>query len=557
MNMTGKKGTEPTKSSGRMNFPGSNSMRARCIAQFAENILKWQVEWPVVSSQVYNCASIEHQLEMQCDLKDSIIMDRLKRPRYAAVYFAEEQQASIIPSCKLRGWELEDQQTVTVVWDGAECPAKIIKLLDDLAALEETDDRFVEQHVTPADDEITVVTPDDDITVVTPDNDITNAVKESDFNHSMRSIGIKSNVVKLSRSAIHHVDIPPTFTIVKYLCVKPTEVPPSTNKVNTALSSVSKESVPSRTTLPVTVPSTTTLPVTSKLQSSVPSTSNEPLQLICTHPVRSMPSTFPESPLYSTIPESPLNLTIPESPLSTTIIQEGIDRSANIDSFEKLMPRSFCETMEDLVSLDNNTTRLVLSEIENDCFNNSPSPQSKLENWYDKTPTTDTSQNRENDAKSNLKAYIGSLIKSEFSFGYFDSCPFGDQSTGIAAHGLTCAQIKHPEHHWRCYDDHTRKKCCETCQSILRNDQGTRCEYGDKSDWCLTNIASQNDKQMCYWGHNADLCCGSCSKYANMAHHGCEYGDKQSGCDASRCSHYSSSHRGKCCETCLSAPVIG
>ncbi|CAC5371813.1 unnamed protein product [Mytilus coruscus] len=76
MNMTGKKGTEPTKSSGRTNFPGSNSMRARCIAQFAENILKWQVEWPIVSSQVYNCTSIEHQLEIQCDLKDSIIMDR-------------------------------------------------------------------------------------------------------------------------------------------------------------------------------------------------------------------------------------------------------------------------------------------------------------------------------------------------------------------------------------------------------------------------------------------------------------------------------------------------
>ncbi|CAG2212512.1 unnamed protein product [Mytilus edulis] len=109
------------------------------------------------------------------------------------------------------------------------------------------------------------------------------------------------------------------------------------------------------------------------------------------------------------------------------------------------------------------------------------------------------------------------LLMTEPRVAIKDSCPFGDQSTGIAAHGLTCAQIKHPEHHWRCYDDHTRKKCCETCQSILRNDQG--CEYGDKSDWCQTNIASQNDKQMCYWGHNADLCCGSCSKYGNMAHH--------------------------------------
>ncbi|CAC5403593.1 unnamed protein product [Mytilus coruscus] len=148
--------------------------------------------------------------------------------------------------------------------------------------------------------------------------------------------------------------------LLKRQCVKPIEVPTSTNKVKTALSSVSKESVPSRTSLPVT----------SKVQSSVPSTSKEPLPLICILPVRSMPSTILESPLYSTIPESPL---------SSTIIQEGIVRSAKIESFEKLVPRSFCDTIEDLVSLDNSTTRLVLSEIENDCLNSSPSPQSKLE----------------------------------------------------------------------------------------------------------------------------------------------------------------------------------
>lgn len=35
-----------------------------------------------------------------------------------------------------------------------------------------------------------------------------------------------------------------------------------------------------------------------------------------------------------------------------------------------------------------------------------------IDSWYDKTPTTDTSQNRESAAKNNLKAYIGSLIKS-------------------------------------------------------------------------------------------------------------------------------------------------
>ncbi|CAG2216734.1 unnamed protein product [Mytilus edulis] len=399
----------------------------------------------------------------------------VKRPRYAAVYFPEEQQTSIIPSCKLRDWEFEDQQTVTVVWDGAECPAKIIKLSDDRAELEEAEDRFVEQHVTPANEEVS----DDEIIAATPNEDKTNPVKESDFSHLMRSIGIKTNVVKLSRSVIHHVDIPPMFTnvashleelpsldklsnpaspvkpieppasaqsfeppasaqsfeppasaqsfeppspiklsnptspaklsnppspanpaetqsrgakvnqrlqesrlslnlsefdismlnqqldssrlvsientvkdihslLLKWQCVKPTEVPPSTNKVKTV--SI-KESVTATTTLPVTVPSTTTLPVTSKVQSFVPSTSNEPS-------------------------------IIPESPLGSTIIQEGIDKSTKVESFDKLMSRSFCDTIEDLVRLDNSTTRLVLAEIENDCLNNSPSPQSKSWNVF-------------------------------------------------------------------------------------------------------------------------------------------------------------------------------
>ena len=48
----------------------------------------------------------------------------------------------------------------------------------------------------------------------------------------------------------------------------------------------------------------------------------------------------------------------------------------------------------------------------------------------------------------------------------------------------------------------------------------TGCPYGDKSDWCQTNIASQRDKQTCYWGHNSDLCCESCAKYENIAHIG-------------------------------------
>lgn len=137
--------------------------------------------------------------------------------------------------------------------------------------------------------------------------------------------------------------------LLKWQCVKPTEVPPSTNKVKTV--SI-KESVTATTTLPVTVPSTTTLPVTSKVQSFVPSTSNEPS-------------------------------IIPESPLGSTIIQEGIDKSTKVESFDKLMSRSFCDTIEDLVRLDNSTTRLVLAEIENDCLNNNPpSPQSKSWNIF-------------------------------------------------------------------------------------------------------------------------------------------------------------------------------
>lgn len=40
--------------------------------------------------------------------------------------------------------------------------ALLFFFLDDRAELEEAEDRFVEQHVTPADDDITVVTPEDD-----------------------------------------------------------------------------------------------------------------------------------------------------------------------------------------------------------------------------------------------------------------------------------------------------------------------------------------------------------------------------------------------------------
>lgn len=53
-----------------------------------------------------------------------------------------------------------------------------------------------------------------------------------------------------------------------------------------------------------------------------------------------------------------------------------------------------------------------------------------------------------------------------------DDCIFGDQTIGIAAHHLTCAQIKLPANHYRCYDDYTRQKCCETCKSIKTSETG-------------------------------------------------------------------------------------
>lgn len=76
-------------------------------------------------NQAYKCIYMKFILNK---LEYFLLFILVKRPRYAAVYFPEEQQTSIIPSCKLRDWEFEDQETVTVVWDGAECPAKIIKL---------------------------------------------------------------------------------------------------------------------------------------------------------------------------------------------------------------------------------------------------------------------------------------------------------------------------------------------------------------------------------------------------------------------------------------------
>ncbi|XP_062621153.1 uncharacterized protein LOC134282777 isoform X1 [Saccostrea cucullata] len=43
------------------------------------------------------------------------------------------------------------------------------------------------------------------------------------------------------------------------------------------------------------------------------------------------------------------------------------------------------------------------------------------------------------------------------------------------------------------------------------------CLYVDKSTWCPQNIMGPDTAYKCSFGHNADLCCFTCQKYANMS----------------------------------------
>ena len=43
------------------------------------------------------------------------------------------------------------------------------------------------------------------------------------------------------------------------------------------------------------------------------------------------------------------------------------------------------------------------------------------------------------------------------------------------------------------------------------------CLYVDKSTWCTTNILGPDTAFKCAFGHNADVCCFTCQKYANMS----------------------------------------
>ncbi|VDI22615.1 Hypothetical predicted protein [Mytilus galloprovincialis] len=124
----------------------------------------------------------------------------VKRPRYAAVYFPEEQQTSIIPSCKLGDGDLNDQQTVTVVWDGTECTAKVIKLSDDRAVLVEAELSYIQQHVSPSEEFIAVVFINDGSTGVCPVSWITEGEKteEATVTIDWEGTSYQSTILKIS-----------------------------------------------------------------------------------------------------------------------------------------------------------------------------------------------------------------------------------------------------------------------------------------------------------------------------------------------------------------------
>nr|XP_022290000.1 A disintegrin and metalloproteinase with thrombospondin motifs gon-1-like [Crassostrea virginica] len=90
------------------------------------------------------------------------------------------------------------------------------------------------------------------------------------------------------------------------------------------------------------------------------------------------------------------------------------------------------------------------------------------------------------------------------------------------------------------------------------------CLYVDKSTWCTTNILGPDTAFKCAFGHNADVCCFTCQKYANMSMPAdCRYGDElsytryQLTCaqlvapSPQQC--YESSVKQRCCQSCYKA----
>ncbi|XP_052790624.1 zinc metalloproteinase-disintegrin-like BjussuMP-1 isoform X2 [Mya arenaria] len=90
-----------------------------------------------------------------------------------------------------------------------------------------------------------------------------------------------------------------------------------------------------------------------------------------------------------------------------------------------------------------------------------------------------------------------------------DDCPYGDQP-GVVTNGYTCAQIGTDAHKHRCYDAHTKKRCCASCAAV-----------------------------------------------ANNARSGCEWGDESTTCHHNSCSHYNADKLRRCCQTCGGTAIVG
>ncbi|XP_061189940.1 uncharacterized protein LOC133197755 [Saccostrea echinata] len=77
-----------------------------------------------------------------------------------------------------------------------------------------------------------------------------------------------------------------------------------------------------------------------------------------------------------------------------------------------------------------------------------------------------------------------------------------------------------------------RKMICRE-GSCIHSEHGLdlpdNCLYVDKSTWCPQNIVGPDTAYKCSFGHNADICCFTCQKYANMSMPAdCRYGDELS-----------------------------
>ncbi|XP_060594699.1 uncharacterized protein LOC132749041, partial [Ruditapes philippinarum] len=104
-----------------------------------------------------------------------------------------------------------------------------------------------------------------------------------------------------------------------------------------------------------------------------------------------------------------------------------------------------------------------------------------------------------------------------------------------------------------CYRGHNAAICCSSCSKYYKPSQ-KGCEYGDKDvTGCAADIKSRSDSYQCY-GNNAKICCRSCGQYLNASNSGCEYGDKDKTCKALIESNPSNCYRGHnadiCCSSC-------